>query len=342
MNTELFIEFILSVFAMGKAEINKFSNDKKNEVFEYLSKDIEIMEFVSELVLSKTMLFRANNGKFRVSNFKSKYRMILTNTYIGEKIEGIVLPSRNKDVMGNDKDFFSTDRRVIEKHGGIYNRKAGLVFSRKSKAGQSDVDLLTTLKGVIMSGFYLAGDSSGYDDIAILRALSYCIDNGISSMKVIKAIGTSRNEYATATRNVQIANRLVNQVRLLKIDVNINGSILSSLGGGFFVMMVTIQGESEWVGTANTNHYDKHHAYLTYLELSPKESLIAVDELTNREREEIASLVAKNETIEKTIIFIEGLISRPAFTIFKKGKQKGQRKVFCSYCVKSEDSSYRS
>ena len=318
----------MSLFRLNKSEITKLSIDDKKLVFDRIENSID--EFRT-LIEENTDLFRDKQGNFKLSNFKSKFMTILVNTNMDKSIDKIELAKREK-IDDNNKDIKSVSKAEILKAGGIYDKDSPLVFSRKSNQSQSKVAILSSIKNVVCSGFYLASDSSGFKDIAILRALNYALENGINSIVVIKAEGSSRSDYATATRNVSTANILVKQARLLGVDVNISGSILG-VNGAIFVLMVTLQAQSEWIGTANTNHYEKHHSYVEYLELNPQSRLLALDKLNYVQKEEIEAIVCKNETIEKSIRFLKGMIKKPHFIINKNGNKQ----VFCTICEQSNN-----
>ena len=326
---ELTIEFIYSLFAVYKNEINDKIEHIKNEVFSYLTGNYEQIEC---FVMDQNELFLDKYGKFKLSNFKSKYTTIMELSNTDQSIKIIKLPKRKKGKVTNDGDLYSLNKEDIELYGGIYDKDGDLLFSRKSDKKQSKVDILSTVENQVISGYYLAGDSSGFDDYAILRCLAYAIKNDIKSINVMVAKGSSRDAYATTTRNVKTAQKLVSQSRLSGIDVNINGSIFGT-NGAIFLLMVTINAQAVWVSNANTTHNKKHHHYLDFLNKSPTEKLSLLESMDTRSKEEIEALVTKNEGQLKTIKFLEGMISRPVSTEDRNGKIK----VFCTYCYTKEN-----
>ena len=325
---ELTIELIYSLFSLYKNEINEKIGHIKSEVHNFLMANYEDIE---QLTIDKNELFLDKYGKFKLSNFKSKYTTILDLSNTNETIEIVNLPKRKKSTQSNDGDIYSISKEDIIKYGGIYDENAPILFSRKSDKKQSKVEILSTIENQVISGYYLAGDSSGFDDYAVLRCLAYCIKNNKSEMIVIVAKGSSRGVYATATRNIKTAQKLVSQSRLSGINVNINGSIFGT-NGAIFLLMVTINAQNSWVSTANTTHNAKHHSYLEFLYKTASEKLALLESMEIRAREEIEALIVKNEGQLKTIKFLEGMISRPIFTTDRNNKIK----VFCTLCYNKE------
>ena len=325
---ELTISFIYSLFAIYKNEINDKIAHFKNEVFTYLNENYELLE---EYTINKNELFLDKYSKFKLSNFKSKYTTILELSNTDESIKIIKLPKRKKLNQSNDGDIYTINENDVVKAEGFYNKDAPLVFSRKSDKKQSKVELIETIENVTCCGYYLAGDSSGFDDYAILRCLAYAIKHDIKEIIVLVAKGSSRDAYATTTRNVKTAQKLVSQSRLSGIDVNINGSIFGT-NGAIFLLMVTINAQSVWVSNANTTHNKKHHSYLEFLLKPAGKKLALLESMEIRAREEIEALIVKNEGQLKTIAFLKGMITRPVFTTDRNNKIK----VFCTLCYNKE------
>lgn len=219
----------------------------------------------------------------------------------------------------------------VQNYGAVYDKSFPFIMLRKSNANQSNVDLLLSIKGFRCRGFLLAVDSSGFDDSAILRALKLCVEYSINELKVEMALGSSRSIYATATRNPSIATALVTYSRLLGIEIDIGGSILG-VNGAIFKLMVSLQGSSEWLGNANTNHSAKHHDYFEYLKLTPIERLSFIKTCTPRFKQEMEVFIEKNGSEEKVRRFLIGMLDRPSYTINKNGKHS----VFCSTCYREE------
>lgn len=253
--------------------------------------------FFPKLLVSYHYLFKTEKNN---DNEGKKYDIELTRNMSLDEIRK----------TANDNDLYTTDKDEIESIGAIYDRMAPFEVLRKSNKNQSNVEVLASLKNEVISGYYINDDSSGFDDIAILRAILYYIENDLTApFKVKTPAGSSRSVFSTATRNVDIAKRLVDLARMFDVPVDIGGDIRGSFGA-VFVMLVELQSQAEWLGTANTNHYAKHHTYLEYFQAKRSEKLDLINEFGDRELSEIKALVAKNGDHKQSEIFMKSLIAK--------------------------------
>ena len=296
---------------------NDIINDSKHSMRVILINDYGVKKDVKSM-LQKSM-----------STFQLLY---LQTVKKGKKEEiaftDILIEFDLNELSQNKTDIVAISQEV-EKYGAIYDRDFPFVFLRKSTAGQSKVDLLESVKGLRCSGFLLGTDSSGFDDIAILRALKVCLESNITDLKVLMAKGSSRSIYATATRNPSVAQALCTYSRLLGVDIDIGGSI-SGVGGAIFKLMVSLQGSSEWLGNANTTHSAKHHDYLEFISMKPLERMTYLKTATNRFKQEFEVFIEKNGSEKKVKQFLINMIDKPSHTINKSNKVS----VFCTVCYR--------
>ena len=195
-----------------------------------------------------------------------------------------------------DKEFIIIRGVEVEQYGVMYAKNNLCAFSRKSNEKQSKAKVEDSLNGVVAEAVFLAPDSSGFYEEAILSCVSYAYNEQLD----IKVYGLTRSDVETATRSLTVARELVDICRLYNINCDISGDIRTQYGE-IFTLLVGLMGETKAVQNGHTQYYKKHATY--------KKALTTKDfsKLKQNQLKDLLALIRYNGSHERTISFIDAL-----------------------------------
>lgn len=227
--------------------------------------------------------------EFRLNGeIKDELKVLASNVglnlsdYLRNQVEGLV---NRSDILMSIADQYKQDTDNLElflefdeienigksdKDEIIYHCKICkpntilIKFTRKSNKFQSSFDVLKFGKGLLKCGeiLYLSADSSSFYDTAFLRCLEFSYKIQVLNIEVI---ALTRGDYATITRSVLIADKVISKIS----EYHIN---LSNLD----IMMLRIHcviSQSDQIRRMNTVYSLKTTLFFIYLNSSEEKAL---------------------------------------------------------------------